>query len=413
MNRRNFIKKMLAGSAITGSALSGVPFMPNVQLANAAAFSGKTLVVIFQRGGCDGLNTVVPFGDDEYYRLRPTISIPSPFSGQSGAALNLDSFFGLHPALSPLYNIHQKGDLAVLPAVHYPNATHSHFSGQDFIESGATRRLNSGWLNRHLSSSPQDSAIRAVSFGNELVHSLRGSADALSFNNLSDFTIGEGSDDILASLQGIYQQTAESDLNRSLIYKNGLLMLDNMKTIEALSAIEYTPANGVTYPGSGYGRQLQQVAQLIKSEVGLEVATVSIGGWDTHSGQGGAVGRQANSHARFASGIEALYNDLGSKMNDVVILTMTEFGRTAKENASAGTDHGDASSWFVIGGNVNNGVYGAWPGLQKSQLVRGRNLSHSVEFLDVFAEVMTRHLHETNLSTVLPGHNYSPIGFLS
>ena len=396
----------------SGAFLYGDPLRFNLR---AAPASGKTLVVIFQRGGCDGLNTVVPYGDDEYYNLRPGIAVPPP---GSGGALNLDGFFGLHPSLAGLHNIYQDGTLAVLPAVHYANASLSHFDGQRLVESGAPAGASDGWLNRHLASQSTEAQIRAAAFGSGVPHAFDGQISVPTFADLESLGL-HGSqatvDDFYLRMQAVYsQQTSVSDTNRAALHASGLTMLDNIELLSALDAAGYQPANGALYRNDNFSRQLRQTAQLIKEGIGLELVTVDLGGWDTHSSQGGAEpdGAQSQRHAMFADGIEALYTDLGSLMDDVVILTMTEFGRTAKENASGGTDHGNASAWFVIGGAVSGGIYGDWPGLGPDQLSRGRYLEQSIDFRDVMAEVATGHLENSNLATLLPGHAYTPVGFL-
>ncbi len=445
MNRRKFIRNLMAVPLASGSFLTGNPFnpavksaeamgltktillgnianqtanndTPGVQISQPGNFAGKTLVVIFQRGACDGLNTVVPFGDDEYYNLRPTIGISRP-SGNASSALNLDGFLGLHPRLAPLHTLYQQGVLAVMPAVHYDNPSRSHFESQNLIESGMPQRMMDGWLNRHMGALKRESLVRAVSMGDELVHALRGSESVMTFNNISDFGASSFDSATIENLLNIYSDRVFDNDNLELVHQQGQIMLNNLETLAAVSEEDYTPENGAVYPDSSFGRQLTQIAQLIKSEVGLELATVNIGGWDTHANQGGAEGGQANRHADFASGIAALYNDVKNATNtDVVILTMTEFGRTARENGSRGTDHGNASSWFVVGNPVNGGMYGAgaqWPGLREDQLYQGRYLAKTIDYTDVFSEVLSRHLGNNALDSVFPGHRYNPIGFLS
>ena len=331
MRRRKFLRHFLTLPLAASAFVYGDPFRPGLRIAQAAT-TGKTVIVVFQRGGCDGINTVVPYRDSEYYRLRPGIAIKRPGSG-AGSALNLDGFFGLHPSLAPLHKIYQRGDLAVLPSVQYSNATHSHFDGQNFIESGViSKGRPNGWLNRHLTSFPQTASIRAVSFG-QLSHMLTGNAPVSTFDDISDFLDSDlQTSGLLDTLQRVFNQSVNAnDTNRRLLHKHGRLMLDSLDEINSLISNNYTPANGAVYPASNYGKQMMQAAQLIKSGIGLEAATISLGGWDTHSQQGGTAGRQAKAHAEFAAGISALYKDLGSSfMNDVLILTMTEFGRTAK-----------------------------------------------------------------------------------
>ena len=410
MKRRDFLRNMAVAPLLSRTCISGGSLLAGMK--NAYAANGKTLIVIFQRGGCDGLNTVVPYGEDEYYNLRPNIAISPPGSG-ANSALNLNGFFGFHPAMTGLYNIFQQGDLAVLPTVHYNNANRSHFSSQDFIESGVPNQsLLDGWLNRYISSVQRESELRSVSFGT-LAHSLKGSQPIVTVNNLA--SIKEDDNAHRDVLQRIYQNVpANANQSRSLVSQHGTLALDNISILEQFSNTNYTVENGAVYPNSNFGQQLKDVAQLIKSGIGLEVATVSSKGWDHHSNQGGAQGTQANRLTEFSSGIEALYKDLGSYMNDVVMLTVSEFGRTAKQNASLGTDHGNAASWFVIGRQVNGGIYGDWPGLLPEQLYKGRYLAHTVNFSDVFAEVISRHLGASeSLSAALPGSQYQPIGFLT
>ncbi|PLY14712.1 MAG: hypothetical protein C0631_09295 [Sedimenticola sp.] len=415
MNRRNFIKGLVASHLAATGFLSGSPLSYRIRPARAA--NGKTLIVIFQRGGCDGLNVVVPFGDPNYYALRPSIAIPRPSSDPT-SALNLDNFFGLHPSMKPMHDIFTDGNLAVMPAVHYRDASRSHFDGQQQIESGTAEKLADGWLNRQLQSEMDTAMLRAIGFGSGLPHSLRGDASVVTFNDLSQFGLGDDNPQsqlLRTRLRSIFEQaTTEDQYNRALIQKSGLTLLDNLSLFDQIDIENYSPENGAEYPNSSFGRQLRQTAQLIKENVGLEIATVDIGGWDSHSNQGGGEenGSQARNLAQFASGIHAIYTDLGDRMNDIVILTMTEFGRTAKENASRGTDHGNAAAWFAIGHSIRGGVFGDWPGLAASQLYEGRYLAHSIDFRDVFTEVLSRHLGTRNLTDVIPEHSYTPIGFL-
>jgi len=414
MNRRKFLSGLAAIPLMSRGVFTGGMWLSGVGKAQALNPTNKTLVIIFQRGGCDGLNVVVPYGEDEYYRLRPDIAIPGPGSS-TGAALSLDGFFGLHPAMSSLYDIFQQGHLAVLPTVHYTNGNRSHFSSQDFIESGIGGiKTVDGWINRYLSLKPQLADLRAVSFG-ELVHALKGQTPVPMINSIATSITGLNSD-VLTHLTGIYQSPVNTTLKeRLLIKQHGELALENLSLIEHYKQQGYMPENGAIYPDTAYGQQLRDIAQLVKIQAGLEVAAVNISGWDNHSGQGGAQGYQSNRLREFSDGIAALYRDLGTAhMNDVVILTMTEFGRTAQQNASKGTDHGNAASWFVIGGQVNGGIYGDWPGLGPEQLYLGRYLAHSIDFTNVFGEILVKHLNAAAyLAAVLPGIQYQPVGFLA
>lgn len=412
MNRRLFVKGLLAAGATNG-LLSGNPLSLKVNTARAA--EGKTLVVIFQRGGCDGLNSVIPYTEERYYQLRPTIAIAPPDAANPESAVDINGTFGFHPALAPLQQIYQGGQMAIMPTVHYPDATRSHFSGQHFIESGQRLNESDGWLNRHLQTQQFNAAFRAVGFGNELAQSLRGSQTVASLTSLDAFNLGIDEQDesmLLQHMGQVYNQDPGDRPTRQLLHRFGLKVTNDLDLIQQVRNQPYTPANGAVYPGNSFGRSLMQIAQLVKSGIGLELATAGIGGWDNHSNQGGgnAGGRQARAHAAFAQGIHALYTDLGAMMSDVVIMTQTEFGRTAAENGSQGTDHGYASTWYAMGGGIEGGVYGDWPGLAEDQLERGRFLQRTVDYRDIYAEILQHHLLNNDLTTLLPGHSVTPLG---
>jgi uncharacterized protein (DUF1501 family) len=423
MNRRAFLQFLLSASATTAAVVLTNPLRPRFAFAQTG--SGKTLVVVFQRGGNDGLNTVVPFGDASYYTLRPRIAVRPPNPADPTAALALNgfgapsNFFGLHPGLAPLLPIWNAGQLAIVPATQYPNATQSHFDGQATIESGADSPTLDGWLNRHLITLPRPAALRAAAFDTELPHAMRGAVVVSAFNDLANFSTGLPADQdqaLLADLSRIYSQSPDNaKAYRALVNETGRVVVNDLTVLSGIDTISYRPANGALYPTSTYGVQLRQVAQLIKSGVGLEVAALSIGGWDTHNNQGGgeSTGQQARRHQDFAAGIAALWTDLGpGAMVDVTVLTMTEFGRTAAENGNGGTDHGHAASWFVAGGSVRGGIYGSWPGLSVPNLVRGRYLDHSIDFRNLMGDVLVRYLGNPDVADVLPGFNYQPVGVI-
>ena len=412
MQRRDFLKLMLS-SSVAGSAWL-LDDSLRFKTAQAAA-APKTLVVIFQRGGCDGLNVVVPYADSDYYRLRPTIAIPTP--GKTNGALDLNGYFGLHPAMQGLQRLYQQQQLAVFPAVHYPQASFSHFDSQHFIESGAIRSDLEGWMNRHLASSMNSTGMRGVGFGNELAQALRGNVVVSSLRDLANFDLGLSDSDemrLSSRLNTVYaQHPQDANPYAKLLQQTGQTLLRDLELTRQIDPKAYRPANGAVYPANLFGSQLQQTAQLIKQGVGLELASIDIGGWDTHSGQGGAVGAQANLLKNFADGIAAFCLDLGTTMQNVLVLTMTEFGRTAEENGSGGTDHGNASAWFAVGGSVRGGVYGTWPGLAKDKLYLQRYLAHSVDFRDIFAEVLSKHLASNALAQILPGYTPQVRGFIA
>ena len=420
MKRRDFLRSMLVSAIGVGAFFLETPLGPVLRLARAA--EGKTLVVVFQRGGCDGLNTIVPYGDPEYYNLRTTIGIAAPDLSVSDSAIDLDGFFGLHPALAPFKPIFDAGSLAILPTVHYDGASRSHFDGQRFIESAKVSKSLDGWINRHLVSLPQVGQLRSVGFGSNLPHALKGEKAVPLFNDIAGFDLDMPEDDkdkLLADVSSIYNQSPDaSKAYRTLVYDHGKVLIDALLVMSDIDVSTYTPSNGAVYPSSTFGRQLAQIAQLIKAGVGLEVAALSIGGWDTHSNQGGGEsnGLQARRFRDFSEGIAAFYTDLGGMMDDVLVLTMTEFGRTAKENGSRGTDHGHAATWFAMGQMVNGGIHfgtgQTWPGLAQANLLNGRYLNHTVDFRDVFGDVLTGHLGNASLDTVLPEHSYSPVGIV-
>ena len=412
MQRRDFLKLMLS-SSVAGSAWL-LDDSLRFKTAQAAA-APKTLVVIFQRGGCDGLNVVVPYADSDYYRLRPMIAIPTP--GKTNGALDLNGYFGLHPAMQGLQRLYQQQQLAVFPAVHYPQASFSHFDSQHFIESGAIRSDLEGWMNRHLASSMNSTGMRGVGFGNELAQALRGNVVVSSLRDLANFDLGLSDSDemrLSSRLNTVYaQHPQDANPYAKLLQQTGQTLLRDLELTRQIDPKAYRPANGAVYPANLFGSQLQQTAQLIKQGVGLELASIDIGGWDTHSGQGGAVGAQANLLKNFADGIAAFCLDLGTTMQNVLVLTMTEFGRTAEENGSGGTDHGNASAWFAVGGRVKGGIYGTWPGLAKEKLYLQRYLAHSVDFRDIFAEVLSKHLASNALAQILPGYTPQVRGFIA
>ncbi|MEW6991143.1 DUF1501 domain-containing protein [Colwelliaceae bacterium 6441] len=401
MKRRHFMKAII-GAAGANSFLSGNPM--NWQINPALAAEGKTLVVIFQRGGCDGLNSVIPYTEERYYELRPTIAIAPPDENDNNSALDLNGHLGLHPALSGLHSLYQQNRLAVFPTTHYPNGSRSHFQSQFYIESGQRVSESDGWINRHMQSQRNNASYRAVGFGNELAQSLRGDETVSSLTRLANFDIGIDSNEealLLQKVSPLYQQSTNSS-NKALLNRFGQKLFSELSFINDVRATEYQAENGAVYSNSNFSGQLRDTAQLIKSGVGLEIATVDIGGWDTHSNQGGAMGNQARRHQDFAEGIAAFVQDMGQAMDDIVLITSTEFGRTAAENGSQGTDHGYASTWYAIGGGIQGGVYGDWPGLQESDLRDGRFLNATMDYRNIYAEVLKNHLFNTDYASILP-----------
>ncbi|MEP6570911.1 MAG: DUF1501 domain-containing protein [Acidobacteriota bacterium] len=419
MNRRYFIRSGGVALASFGLAAAAPSFLQRAVLGQTRErLTGgrrKTLIAIFQRGAVDGLNMVVPHGERAYYDLRPSIAIAKPQVGNAESVVNLDGFFGLHPSLVPFKPLWDSKRLAIVHAAGSPDNTRSHFDAQDYMES-ATPGLKSttdGWLNRYLQSKPdpERSLFRAVSMTQLTPRAMQGKAATLAMSNLADFTIraGQNSASVQGGFEAIYGQTVNDVLGGT-----GKETFEAVNYLKKANPAQYQPENGAQYPRTPFGNSLLQIAQLIKAGVGLEVAFTDTPGlnWDTHVNEGNSRGQLGNLLQQFSNAIAALYTDLGQRMDDVVILTMSEFGRTARENGNRGTDHGHANAMFVIGNGVRGGkVYGQWPGLKSDQLNEGRDLALTTDFRDVFGEVASRHLGTSNLETVFPGYSSSATKF--
>ncbi|HSK74362.1 MAG TPA: DUF1501 domain-containing protein, partial [Pyrinomonadaceae bacterium] len=373
----------------------------------------KVLVAIFQRGAVDGLNMVVPFGESEYYNLRRNIAVPKP--SQNEGAINLDGFFGFHPSLKPLEIFWKNKQLAVIHSAGSPDNTRSHFDAQDYMESATPgiKSTRDGWLNRLLQTktSKEDSPFRAVSMTGQLPRSLMGRAPSIAMTNLSDFAIKAGiyTQSVQGGFEGIWQENVKDSLGET-----GKETFEAVNFLKQANPAKFQPANGAQYPNSPFARSLQQIAQLIKAGVGLEIAFTDTPGlnWDTHANQGGSRGQLANLLRDFGQSIAAFATDLGKQMDDVVILTMSEFGRTARQNGTNGTDHGHGNAMLVLGNFVKGGkVYGDWKGLKSDQLNEGRDLAVTTDFRDVFAEVSYKHLGNQNLDKIFPSYSTNPKKF--
>jgi uncharacterized protein (DUF1501 family) len=358
----------------------------------------KILIAIFQRGAVDGLNMVVPFGEPRYYQLRPSIAIPKP-DGTPASAVDLDGFFGLHPSLASLKPMFDARHLAIVDAVGSPDPTRSHFDAQDYMESGTPglKATGDGWMNRALLKPVGPaSPLRAVSLGSGLSRTLRGPNDAIAVNNLNDFQVKDQKS--AATFESMYDHSHDT-----VLHGTGKETFSAVKIMQSIQKQRYTPANGAKYPGGKFGQNLQQIARLIKADVGIEVAFAEIGGWDTHVNEANQL---ANNLTEFGQSLAALYQDLGDRMEDVTVVTMSEFGRTVRENGDRGTDHGHANVMFVMGGDIRGGkVYGDWPGLaDDEQLYEGRDLNLTTDFRDVLGELVARHMGNRNLKAVFPGY---------
>ena len=405
VSRRVFLKS--GGVAMIGMSI--IPAFLQRAVASTPMPNKKKLIVLFQRGAADGLNTVVPFGEENYYRLRPSIAIPRPQRGVEGAAVDLDGFFGLHPSLSPLGPLFHNGQLAIVHAAGSPDTTRSHFDAQDFMESGTpgVKSTEDGWLNRTIQEPRVEDAspFRAVALGPNLPLTLRGSAPAIAMADVKQFRVMSQSTAVQGGFEALYAQTVDKVLRGT-----GTETFEAIEMLRKADPSHFQPENGADYPKNRVGQTLQQVAQLIKADIGMEVSFVDTGGWDNHVNEGGAQGQMANLLRDLGQGLAALHQDLGDRMEDIVVVTMSEFGRTAHENGDRGTDHGHANCMFVMGGGVRGGkVYGKWPGLEPEQLYEARDLALTTDFRDVLGELVGTHMGNRHLSQVFPGYTPKPI----
>jgi uncharacterized protein (DUF1501 family) len=400
----------MKGGALAVVGTAAVPAFLTRAARGASATSGKKrFVVLFQRGAADGLNIVIPHGERDYYAMRPTIAIPR------GQELELDGFFGLHPAMSALKPLWDAKHLAIVHAAGSPDTTRSHFDAQDYMEAGTpgVKSTEDGWLNRALRAAKENNAspFRAVAMGGSLPRTLAGPAPAIAIDNVNQFGVGgsnPAAQPAASSFEAMYSQSVDS-----VLHGTGQETFEAVKMLKSADPGRYTPAMGANYPRGRFGDSLRQVAQLLKADLGVEVAFADIGGWDHHVNEGNAQGQLANLLREFSQGLAGFWTDLGTIADDTVIVSMTEFGRTARQNGNAGTDHGHAGVMFVMGGPVKGGkAYGQWPGLAPEQLYEGRDLALTTDFRRVLGEGVYRHLGNKALDVVFPGFANRPQDFL-
>ena len=379
--------------------------------AEQAAVRGKKLVVIFQRGACDGLNVVVPYAEPNYYAMRPTIAIPQK------EVLDLNGFFGLHPAMASLKPLYDGGHLAIAHAVGSPDPTRSHFDAQDYMESGTpgVKATPDGWLNRALQAEPiraSASPFRAVALSPEVPRTLQGRVPTVAIANLQDFAVGGRGQEAFptaSAFESMYDQSSDA-----VLHGTARETFAAVRMLRSADLAHYTPAQGATYPNTPFGNSLKQIAQLLKANLGMEAAFADVGGWDTHRDQGAANGQLANRLREFSDTIAAFWRDLGDGAEDVMLVTMSEFGRTVRQNGTGGTDHGHANVMLVLGGEVKGGrIYGQWPGLANEQLNEGRDLAVTTDFRNVLGEAVSRSLRTRRLGQIFPGTTLSSTTFLN
>ncbi len=409
--RRSFMKS----GALALLGLGSVPrFLVRTAYAQGTTARPKILIAVFQRGAVDGLSMVVPHGDPSYYASRGSIAVARPVAGNAEATVDLDGFFGLHPAMASLKPLWDDQRLAIVHACGSPDTTRSHFDAQDYMESGTpgVKSTQDGWLARGLSvtSASGASPFRAVAMGTQLPRSLRGDVGAVAMGAVADFDVkqdmGRTGSGVNArnGFESLYEQGV-----RDMLHGTGRETFDAVKMLKAANPQRFPPANGAQYPRGRLGESLKQIAQLIKADVGLEVAFADAGGWDTHANQGNERGQLAQRLTEFSQSLAALYRDLDDRMSDVVVLTMSEFGRTVRENGNRGTDHGHATAMLVLGGAVKGGrMVGRWPGLAREQLYEGRDLAVTTDFRHLFAEVAGRHLNVPASAPLFPGFSTNP-----
>jgi uncharacterized protein (DUF1501 family) len=410
ITRRGFMKDGALALVGTSTIPSFLTRSVMAEMTTAAA-NKKKLVVLFQRGAADGLNIVVPYREKNYYSMRPSIAI------QQNEVLDLDGFFGLHPAMTAFKPLYDQGHLAIIHAAGSPDMTRSHFDAQDYMESGTpgVKLTQDGWLNRALQAESlvgKPSAFRAVALGTEVPRTLQGKLPAIAVNNLADFSVagrGPQTSPISNAFQAMYDESTDA-----VLHGTGQETFEAVKMLKAADPSKYQPVPGVEYPKTQFGNSLKQIAQLLKANLGVEAAFSDINGWDTHQNQGNANGQLANRLKEFSEAISAFWKDMGQDAENVTLVTMSEFGRTARQNGTGGTDHGHANVMFVLGGQVKGGkVYGKWPGLSNEQLNEGRDLAVTTDFRMVLGEAAYKTLGSNNLELVFPRARVTPHDFLN
>lgn len=416
ISRRSFLGRGVSSSAalLLGNRLVALPtWMPRISLADPhVGPAGDTLVCVFLRGGADGLNMIVPHGDEAYYQHRPLIGIPRPDDNKAvnGRTVDLDGFFGLHPALAPLHALYAAGDLAFIHATGSPDETRSHFEAMDLMERGAAENGDyTGWLARHLATldSGNSSSLRAIGVGDMLPASLTGAVSSTALQSIAEYHLAGRPDRVgqmTSLLQTLYSQ------NQDMLTAAAQQTFAAIEVLSKIDTAGYV-AGGRPYAETEFGQALRLVAQLIKAQVGLEIACIDVDGWDTHVAQGGAVGTMAANLADLADGLAAFYEDLQAQMDGVTVVVMSEFGRRAQENGGLGTDHGHGSMMMTLGGGVNGGrVYARWPGLHDEQLVGPGDLAITTDYRDVLGEIIQKRLNNPLLPQIFPGYTVTPLG---
>lgn len=418
-SRRGFLQS--GGLVLFGIGVGGVPAFV-ARAADSRKITSpykkkKIMVCIFQRGAMDGLMAVTPFTDEYLKKARPGLFIPAEKSAQSTTLIDLDGRFGLHPSMKVFEPLFREKRLAIVHGIGSPNNTRSHFDAQDYMESGTpfNKGTASGWLNRAVGLLGHDATpFRAVSLTSSMPRSFYGDNPSVAISNLQDFSIQmrgnpSGANMAAKSFEDLYDQTSSG-----LLKETGKESFDAVKMLQKTDTRNYQPANNAVYPTSSLGNSLKQIAQLVKMDVGIEVAFAESGGWDTHFNQGAETGIFARNVADLSNSITAFWTDLGSYQDDLTVMTMTEFGRTVKQNGTGGTDHGRASCNFILGNDVQGGmVHGSIKPLAPENLEDGRDLAVTTDFRAVFGEVADKHLKISSDQILFPDWKGNKIGVMN
>ena len=396
LSRRSFLKLAAAAGAIAGLVTEGLA----TRLAFAAApYDGDVLVVLSLRGGFDGLQAIVPAGDPNYQLWRPGVGIPA------GQLLQLDSMFGMHPAMEPLKPLYDAGTLGVLHAVGMAEPNRSHFSAMEEMERAAPgTSIRTGWIDRVLGLRDPGTPFKGSQIGDgRPAHAFSGPAPELAMYSVDSFGLDAAWDEeqrLLweAALRGVHQGAPDA------LASPAEVALDAMNTTAELRDLGYVPDPAANYPDSDLARALMDVARLIKADVGLQVAAVDYGDWDMHAGMGGVNNGWMHDHLTELSGsLAAFATDLGGRIADVTLVTLTEFGRRVEENGSGGTDHGFGQVVLALGGGVRGGqVHGSWPGLAPDSLVDG-DMNGTTDYRLFLAEVLEKRCGAGSVASVFPG----------
>jgi len=408
ISRRDFLKLGAGSMAAWAVGLpAGTPRMAFAP--EGVEPGGDVLICVFLRGALDGLNTIIPLFESAYYEQRPTIGILESKPGNETSAIDLDGRFGLHPALAPMVDIWDAQELALIHAVGSPDPTHSHFDAMDYMERGTPgeKTISTGWIGRHLQNAPwqNDSLFRAVGMGGVMPAALRGPVAVTTLQSIADF-----------HLQGNFTDLTRLQHTLAALYTlEGGLAAEAQATLEAVDLLSqvdvstYRPANNATYPEDEFGLGLMQIAQLMKAEVGLEVACIDLGGFDTHVNQ---AGRLTGLLTEFAQGLSAFFHDMRDSGKSYTVVSMSEFGRRVAENGNAGTDHGHGGVMISFGPGINGGqVYTDWPGLAPANLFGPGDLNVTIDYRDVLAELVANRLgNRTRLEKVFPDFSPEPLG---